>query len=217
MVLVLVLSICNGDVNHTSNALSWIWLGVWRWELRERFDVLTVTWTESSKRERAARKACCSTSSLVSHSCWLMIWVKGMNIPCASGNCRMAACFALTRTGRWQRACKGLKGKKRRSMLKSGYLPTLILCSVVHSGSWFLLLFWWNVLRFPQRLPSFSEDSSHLQIDSTSWHDICHTPGNPPFNFNPVEDEAPVLRLLGRISYYRKPQVSFIKYPGSMA
>ena len=36
----------------------------------------------------------------------------------------------------------------------------------------------------------------------------------PPFNFNPVEDEAPVLRLLGRISYYRKPQVSFIKYPG---
>lgn len=131
------------------------------------------------ERERAARKACCSTSSLVSHSCWLMTWVKGMNIPCASGNCRMAACFALTRTGRWQRACKGWKGKKRRSMLKSGYLPTIIFCSVVHSGSWFLLLFWWNALRFPQRLPSFSEDSSHLQIDSTSWHDICHTPGNP--------------------------------------
>lgn len=134
---------------------------------------------QERERERAARKACCSTSSLVSHSCWLMTWVKGMNIPCASGNCRMAACFALTRTGRWQRACKGWKGKKRRSMLKSGYLPTIIFCSVVHSGSWFLLLFWWNVLRFPQRLPSFSEDSSHLQIDSTSWHDICHTPGNP--------------------------------------
>ena len=132
-----------------------------------------------------------------------------MNIPCASGNCRMAACFALTRTGRWQRACKGLKGKKRRSMLKSGYLPTLIV----------LLSIRVHDFCFSFGGTSYDFHSDFLVLVKTLHIFKLIPPANMTYatHARKSEDEAPVLRLLGRISYYRKPQVSFIKYPGSMA
>ncbi len=108
------LYMCSSDVNHASNAQScfgWVFQNE-----EESWESQIKSIQQQRDRRRGerpfARKACCSTSSLVSRSCWLMIWVKGMNIPCASGNCTMAACFALTRTRRWQRAWQGFERAK---------------------------------------------------------------------------------------------------------